>query len=100
MYRTLPDRQTPPHDGWAQGVPPELDDATERQQAERRAQTFSQLIVAAQEEERRRVSVALHHDVGSMAVGICAYLDAIEKDLTLRGNRGSASVAEADPDAV
>ncbi len=42
---------------------------------------FSQEIVRAREEERKRVSSVLHHDVGSLAVGISAYLDAIEKDL-------------------
>jgi PAS domain S-box-containing protein len=56
-------------------------DLAERKEAERRTRMFSQEIVTAREEERRRVSSALHHDVGSMAVGISAYLDAIESDL-------------------
>jgi signal transduction histidine kinase len=42
---------------------------------------FSQEILAAREEERKQVSSVLHHDVGSLAVGISAYLDAIEEDL-------------------
>jgi PAS domain S-box-containing protein len=54
---------------------------TGRKQAEQRMQMFSQEIVAAREEERKLVSSVLHHDVGSLAVGISAYLDAIEKDL-------------------
>jgi len=58
-----------------------LMDITERKQAERRMRMFSHEIVAGREEERRRVSSALHHDVGSLAVGMSAYLDAIEKDL-------------------
>jgi signal transduction histidine kinase len=45
---------------------------------------FSQELVRAREEERKRVSSVLHHDVGSLAVGISAYLDAIEKDLRSR----------------
>jgi PAS domain S-box-containing protein len=58
-----------------------LHDITGRKQAEQRMQMFSQEIVAAREEERKLVSSVLHHDVGSLAVGISAYLDAIEKDL-------------------
>ena len=63
------------------GVSKIMRDISERQRAEQRARMFSQEIVAAREEERRRVSSALHHDVGSLAVGMSAYLDAIEKDL-------------------
>jgi len=81
MYRTLADKHIHPFDGWAQRVPAVSDNITERKQAQKRAQVFSQKIAAAQVEERRLVSVALHHDVGSMAVGISAYLDAIEEDL-------------------
>jgi PAS domain S-box-containing protein len=58
-----------------------LQDLTERKEAEKRTQMFTQEIVAAREEQRRQVSAALHHDVGSLAVGISAYLDAIESDL-------------------
>ncbi len=46
-------------------------------------QTLSQQIVAAREIERRRVGSVLHHEVGSLAVGISAYLDATERDLRL-----------------
>jgi PAS domain S-box-containing protein len=63
------------------GVSKIMRDISERQRAEQRARMFSQEIVAAREEERRQVSSVLHHDVGSMAVGISAYLDAMEKDL-------------------
>ena len=56
-------------------------DITEQKQAEKRMRMFTQEIVAAREEERKRVSTALHHDVGSLAVGISAKLDAIEGDL-------------------
>jgi len=56
-------------------------DVTQRKQAEKQARMLSQRIVAAQEEQRSRVSAALHHDVGSMAVGISAHFDAIQQDL-------------------
>jgi PAS domain S-box-containing protein len=56
-------------------------DITERKQAEKRTQMFSQEIIAAREEERKQVSFVLHGDVGSLAVGISAHLDAIEEDL-------------------
>jgi PAS domain S-box-containing protein len=54
---------------------------TQQKQAEMGMQMFTQEIVAAREEERKRVSTALHHDVGSLVVGIAANLDAIEGDL-------------------
>ena len=56
-------------------------DITERKQAEMRMQMFSHEIVTARENEKRHLSSVLHHDVGSLAVGISAYLDAIEEDL-------------------
>ena len=59
-------------------------DITQQKQAEKRMRVFTQEIVAAREEERKRVSTALHHDVGSLAVGISANLDAIEGDLRSR----------------
>jgi PAS domain S-box-containing protein len=58
-----------------------LIDITERRQAERRMQIFSREVVTARENEKRHLSSVLHHDVGSLAVGISAYLDAIEEDL-------------------
>jgi two-component system NarL family sensor kinase len=54
---------------------------TERKEAEQRMQILSQEIVAAREEERRQVSSVLHQDAGSLAVGISAYFDVMEKDL-------------------
>jgi PAS domain S-box-containing protein len=39
---------------------------------------FSREILMAREEERKRVSTALHNDVGSLAVGLSAHFDAIE----------------------
>ena len=56
-------------------------DVTERKQAEKRTQMFSQEIIAGREEERKQVLSVLHGDVGSLAVGISAHLDAVEEDL-------------------
>jgi signal transduction histidine kinase len=56
-------------------------DITERKRAEERMQMFSQEIITAREQERKRVSSVLHHDVGSLAVGIAAHFDALEEDL-------------------
>ena len=64
-------------------------DITERKQMERRIKLFSQEIISAREEERRQVASVLHHDVGSLAVGISANLDAIEEDIRA-GKHGEA----------
>jgi two-component system sensor histidine kinase DegS len=56
-------------------------DITERKQAEKRVRMFSQEIIAAREEERKKVASVLHHDVGSLTVGISAHLDVIEQVL-------------------
>jgi len=68
-------------DGAIFGVSVFAKDITERKQAERMMQMFSHEIVTARENERRHLSSVLHHDVGSLAVGISAYLDVIEEDL-------------------
>jgi len=67
--------------GEVQGAIVVNEDVTERKRAEKRMQLFSKEIITAREEERRQVSSVLHHDVGSLAVGISAHLDAIEEDL-------------------
>lgn len=64
-------------------------DITERKRNE--AQVFAQEMIAAREEERKQLAAGLHHDVGSLAVGIAAHLDAIEKDL--RAGRPRAALA-------
>jgi len=56
-------------------------DITERKRAEKSVRMFSQEIIAAREDERKQVSSVLHHDVGSLTVGISAHLDAVEQDL-------------------
>ncbi len=45
------------------------------------AQLFSHGVIAAREKERKHLSSCLHHDVGSLAVGIAAHLDVIAKEL-------------------
>ena len=50
-------------------------------QAEELARISSREIIAAREEERRAVASALHHNVGSMAVGLSAHLEAIEAEI-------------------
>ncbi len=58
-----------------------FNDITAQKEAEKRTRVFQQEIIAAREEERKQVSSVLHHDVGSLAVGISAQFDAIEGDL-------------------
>ncbi|MFH1022182.1 MAG: PAS domain S-box protein [Planctomycetota bacterium] len=63
-------------------------DITERKQLNARIQAFSREILIAREQERKRVSSILHHDVGSLAIGISAYFDRIESDIR-SGTAGS-----------
>jgi signal transduction histidine kinase len=63
------------------GVIGTVHDITGRKQSEERIRTLTAEILAAREAERKLLSSALHHDVGSLAVGMAAYLDAVEADL-------------------
>lgn len=63
----------------AQRVAIIFSDITERKRAGA-MEVFSREVLRAREEERKRVSTALHHDVGSLAVGLSAQFDAIERD--------------------
>ena len=58
-----------------------FEDITERRQAEERTRRLARELLVVRENERKQVSSALHHDVGSLAVGISAHFDAIEEDL-------------------
>ena len=62
------------------GVAITYGDVTKDKQAEEKMRMLSRDIIAAREQERKQVSSVLHHDVGSLAVGISAHLDAIEAD--------------------
>jgi PAS domain S-box-containing protein len=64
-------------------------DITERKLAEGQVKAFSKKLIAAREDERKRVSEVLHHDVGSLAIGMSAHFDAIE-DYVRAGNEAEA----------
>ncbi len=64
-------------------------DITERKRAEERMRSFSREVIAAREQERRQVSSALHHDVGSLAVGLAAHLDQVEAELQDRNPKAA-----------
>jgi PAS domain S-box-containing protein len=64
-------------------------DITEKKLAEERLRDFSHQLLSVREEEKRRLSGVLHHDVGSIAVSITARLNAAEEDLQ-RGNSAEA----------
>lgn len=57
------------------------EDVTERELARRQVKAFSRGLLSAREDERRRLSTALHHDLGSLAIGVLVRLDAIEDDV-------------------
>jgi PAS domain S-box-containing protein len=58
-----------------------IQDISEMKQAEKRVRVFSRQLLSVQEEEKRRLSAVLHHDVGSISVGLTARLLAAEEDL-------------------
>jgi two-component system, NarL family, sensor histidine kinase UhpB len=58
-----------------------LQDLSEIRGAEKRIRSFSQRLLAVREEEKSRLSALLHHEIGSIAVGIAAHLNAAEADL-------------------
>jgi PAS domain S-box-containing protein len=58
-----------------------IHDVSERKQAEERTHEFSRKLLSVREEEKRRLSAVLHHDVGSITVGVMARLHAAEEDL-------------------
>jgi len=56
-----------------------IEDVTDHWRAEQEVRSFSRRLLSVREEEKKAVSGALHHEVGSMAVGMSARLDAIEE---------------------
>jgi len=58
-----------------------IQDLSERKRAEARIHDFSRKLLSVREEEKRRISAVLHHDVGSFTVGVAAYLNAADEDL-------------------
>jgi two-component system, NarL family, sensor histidine kinase UhpB len=58
-----------------------IQDVSEQEAAAERIRDFSRRLLAIREEEKQRLSAALHHDVGSMTVGVSARMQAAEEDL-------------------
>lgn len=58
-----------------------MQDVSRMKQAEERAQVFSRQLLSVREEEKRQLSVVLHHEIGSVSVGLTASLLAAEEDL-------------------
>jgi PAS domain S-box-containing protein len=58
-----------------------IQDVSEREEAMERIRDFSSRLLTIREEEKQHLSAALHHDVGSMSVGVGARLQAVEEDL-------------------
>lgn len=56
-------------------------DITEHKATIERARRFSEEIVLARENERTQVALALHHDVGALAIGFSALIDSLEETL-------------------
>jgi len=59
-------------------------DITQRKQSEQASRNFSHELLAAREEEKKSISGVLHHEVGSVAVGLVSRLDEVERQV-LRG---------------
>ncbi len=56
-----------------------IQDVTEVRQNEERVHAFSRRLLSVREEEKRRLSAALHHDVGSLTVSVAARMVAAEE---------------------
>lgn len=76
-----------------------VEDVTERRLAEAQIHRFSQQLLSVREEEKRRLSAMLHHDVGSLAVGMLARLNAVEDDLRA-GDTDGASLGLLESQAL
>jgi signal transduction histidine kinase len=64
-------------------------DITERKKNEEKAREFPKSFLFSIENERRRISSELYHDIGAMAVGLSDRLDAVEEDIR-SGNRSES----------
>ena len=60
------------------------EDVTRTKEAERRVQSFSRQVLHAREDERRQLAMALHHDLGSISVGVLARLDSVDDEINAR----------------
>jgi signal transduction histidine kinase len=72
-----------------------IQDVSRMKQAEERARVFSRELLSVREEERRQLSAALHHEIGSISVGLTASLLAAEEDLREgKGRQALASIRD------
>lgn len=58
-----------------------IQDVTERKQIQEMQVAFARKLLAVREEEKRGLSAALHHGVGSMSVAVAARLSVAEQNL-------------------
>jgi len=66
-----------------------IQDISNMKQAEEQVRVFSRQLLSVREEEKRQLSVVLHHDVGSITVALSAHLLAAEEYLA-EGKSGQA----------
>jgi PAS domain S-box-containing protein len=70
-------------------------DISQLKQAEERVRVFSRQLLSVQEENKQRLSAVLHHEVGSVSVGLTAHLLAVEESLREgKGKRALDSIKE------
>lgn len=67
--------------------------------SETRVRYFAQRLLTIREEEKKNLSMVLHHEVGSVAVGLTARLEGVECQLS-QGNTAGALKAVAEAEAV
>lgn len=56
-------------------------DITDRRNAEESRLQFAQKVMNVREEEKKALAGILHHDIGSLTVGVMSRLDALEEDI-------------------
>jgi PAS domain S-box-containing protein len=64
-------------------------DISESKHAEERVHDFIQKLLTVREDEKRRLSTTLHHEVGSAVIGVTAQLNAVEDEL-MKGRKKEA----------
>lgn len=70
-----------------------FEDVTERKLAEQKIQGFSHQLLSAREHERKQLATALHHDLGSLSVGVLSRLEAVADEIEAgHGEEASASL--------
>ena len=69
------------NEGNLEGVVEAITDITDLKQAEKSIHAFSRKLLNVREHERRQISTALHHDLGSITVGVTSRLQAAKDDI-------------------